>query len=1122
MSRIDIVKKYLDKENIEGTKIFYGSCIETYSNSKDIDFCVITNQIVDEDFYDRYRKFLIDNRFVVDEEVRYEDKLILSVAKINEALSNYINQSEDFDLVSDYKNVVDRLIVNILTTKVKIFDDDGIYNEYSRKAWEKVLERFSNSGGKTFSDFIKIFKVNKDYKLYWGYSPRVINDLFNRFCQYTSESDFIKLLKNNVIKHPQKIAVYSEIRNLTYEELDRLSDIMAQALLNFDSDYVIVNHSHRYELIPIIYGILKAGKVYIPVDNTGPLREIDLIRKKFADSIYISEFESDIDITEIFCSEHKRIDYLENDLAYIIHTSGTTGLPKGVCVTRSNLNYIIRACQSFAPVTEEDCYLFSTRTTFDVSITEIFGFLYNGGSVYLYSVKNKNFYKELPKFISKFGITHVALSPSVLSILLKYINQNDLQCIDELKYLLIAGEEFKYELLTTVLEKLKKVQVFNVYGPTEATVYATYFNVRNTDMTLKTLKKVPIGKPLPGVKSLIIDEELLIGGEGVAAGYYNDSEQTNAKFKKIEGEIFYHTGDIVEEVNSLLIYRGRKDSQVQIYGIRVELGDIRAGISNIINDPERDIEVIYENNILILFYTGSRINNLRKILEKEMVSYKVPSKYVNMAEFPLTNSGKIDRKKLLEKADNYNNEMETIEEKSALYIVQSAVESVINQKLNQDENLLDMGLDSLNSIEILLELEKRFDLNLDDLNLYINSSIRKIVDFIEKTKKTQNSEPSEHALAKEKVKNIPLIRNIDYTYQSFFYARIYNTLNFNSQLTGKIYLGKDLITYEEIYHKLSKIEVFRSVLSSDLNNFEVLDTPINISKIEVEDPREDVSEILHDLVKESIENRGLLYKFLLLEGHRDSILYYSIDHSICDSSSLDALEKYLLGIYKTSTNYSAYIREIYSRNSISGILKEIDRFDVQDHDRVSQVLINLEDKVEFISLRYINSETKNVYIEILMCLRYNLLKKYDLDNLKVNLIYNMRKFRENIDFTTTIGDLHLGLTFTLNRTDDIEESLENLINFYKENIFNPKAIGYKHYPKISPDEKKIIRCFDDTVFVSVDYLGVISSKEFEKIKENTLKVNNEIKKLNGSKLNITAYIVDNQLELILSKSLNNK
>ncbi|HFZ4493451.1 long-chain fatty acid--CoA ligase [Streptococcus pneumoniae] len=1051
MNKIDIVMNYLNKEKISGTKIFYGSCIENHSNTKDIDVCIITNQVIDEEFYDRYRQFLIDNKLVIDEEIRYEDKLFLSESKIESALESYSNQSENFDLENDYRDVVNRLIINIFTTKVKIFDDNGNYEEYSNRAWEKVLERFRNFGGSTFSDFIKIFKVNWDYKQYWGYSPKITKDLYNRFYQHNSESEFIRLLKTNVIKHPQKIAVYSEEKNLTYEGLDRFSDNVADSLLNFESEYVVVNYSHTYELLPIIFGILKSGKVYIPVDNTSPVKEIELIRKKFPESIYISEIESDLDIPKIFCSNHSIVNYQKNKLAYIIHTSGTTGVPKGVCVTTKNLNYIMRACQSFAPVSISDCYLFSTRNTFDVSITEIFGFLYNGGSVYLFSVKNKNFYKELPNIINKFAITHVALSPSVLGVLLKYSDEIELQYINQLKYLLIAGEEFKYELLKITEEKLKKVDVFNVYGPTETTVYATYFNVRDISESFRSKNKVPIGKPLLGVETLIIDNELLIGGQGVADGYYNDVIQTEKKFTKINGSIFYHTGDIVEESNSLLVYIGRQDSQIQLYGIRLELGDIRTSIAKIINDSKRDLEVVFDNNMLILFYTGDKINNIREMLEKEMISYKIPSKYINIGEFPLTSSGKIDKKLLLEKFTS--NEIRNHEENNMHDIVLNVVESVMQQQIKPDENLLDTGLNSLNSVEIILELEERLNIDLGSLNLYVNSSIEEITKFIEKSQKSSGLKLTTIVEPKIKLKNIPLIRDIEYRYPTFFYARIYNTLNFDSQLTGKIYLRKEQISYEEIYYKLSKIEVFKSVLSNDLNYFEVLDTPINISRIEISDVRVDISEELRNLVKKSKENNGLLYKFVLFENESESVLHYSIDHSICDSSSLDALERYLLGVNNLSKNYSSYIKEVHFRNRLDILLKEVERFDLQDDDKVSEVLVGLNDKVNFTTLNYLSTETRNVYVEILLFLRDKFLKQYHLDNVKVNLIYNIRKFNEVLDFTSTIGDLHLGLTYNLNLNDDIEDALEELINFYKENMFNPKAIGYKNFPNIDLDEK---------------------------------------------------------------------
>ncbi|MFS1664586.1 non-ribosomal peptide synthetase [Streptococcus sp. zg-JUN1979] len=1118
MNRIDIIIDYLNQEGISGTKIVYGSCIESHSNTKDVDICVITNQVVDDAFYERYRRFLMEHNLVLDEDIRYEDKLLLSDSRIATALEQYSHQVETFDLERDYRDVVDRLIVNILTTKVKVYDDDGSYETYSRQAWAKVLERFQSLGGKTFTDFSKLFHITKDYKRYWGYAPSVSKDIHNRFYQHHSESDFIRLLKTNVINHPRKIAVYSDTKNLTYEELDELSDKVAASLFAFESDYVVVNYAHRYELLPIIFGILKAGKVYVPVDHSSPIKAINRIRQKFPSSVYISETDSDLDIPRIFATKHKLVDYKQHQLAYIIHTSGTTGTPKGVCVTTQNLNYIMRACQSFAPVSKDDCYLFSTRTTFDVSITEIFGFLYHGGSVYLYSVSNKAFYKELPRLIHDFGITHVALSPSVLGVLLKYNDALGRQYIDELKYLLIAGEAFKYELLELVEETLEKVTVFNVYGPTETTVYATYFNVREMSAFFRSKREVPIGRPLPGVETLILDNELLIAGQGVADGYYHDVAQTKAKFTKINGKVFYHTGDIVEESDSLLMYKGRQDSQIQLYGIRLELGEIRTSVAKIVNDSKRDIEVIFDNHMLILCYTGSKIDNLRDILEKEMISYKIPSKYINVPEFPLTPSGKVDKRALLEKASGADRRRD--EGSKIQVIVQSSVESIMHQCVKPDDNLLDMGLNSLNSVELLLALEDKVNMSLDGLNLYANASVAAITSFIENHQSSPDATSDEIAEQQLDLQNILLIRDVDYHYPTFFYARIYQTLQFDSQLTGRIYLGKHHISYEEIYHKLSKIEVFRSVLSQDLNYFEVLDTPINISKYDVDDARIDIFEDLRRLVRLSKQHNGLLYKFVLLEDDTEAVLHYSIDHSICDSYSLGVLEKYLLGIISTSRPYSSYIREVYSRNNRETLLKAVERFDVQDDEQVSTVLAQLDDTVTFKTLDYLTAETKSVYVEILLFLRQHFLKPYHLGQVKVNLIYNIRQFQGDLDFTSTIGDLHLGLTYNLNGNDDIEDTLEAVIEAYRKDMFNPKAIGYKHFPRIDSEEEKLVKCFDDTVFVSVDYLGVISRKAFEKVKQAASETANEINKLNGRKLNVTAYIVDNRLELILSKAFH--
>lgn len=891
-------------------------------------------------------------------------------------------------------------------------------------------------------------------------------------------------MKKNVITHPYKIAVFSSERNLTYKDLDIMSDNIAKALLKFNSKYVIVNYPHSFELIPIVYGILKAGKVYIPVDYTSSNLEINNIKKKFNNYIYLSDTFSDVPITKTINLPHQIIDYLQNEIAYIIHTSGTTGQPKGVCISRKNLNYILNACQTIAPISKNDCYLFSTRNTFDVSITEMFSFLYSGGSAFVYSVKSKDFYKRLPQAIEQYHITHIALSPSVLSMLLKYNNKDSLNIIDKLKYLIVAGEEFKTELLEQVNKKLFKVNILNVYGPTETTVYATSFNVRKTS---SNAQRVPIGSPLPGVKVLIQNNELLIGGEGVSLGYFNDSQKTKQAFEKINNQLFYHTGDIVKKENHNIIYLDRKDNQIQIYGIRVELGDIRSLISKVINDSSRELEVTYENKILTLYYTGKLIPNLRKKLEQHIVSYKIPTRYINLPSFPLTSSGKIDRKKLT--STTFMKPVDSLSlstNNSQIFnIVKKSTETILNQSIEPNDNLLNSGLDSLNSIELILSLEQQLNINLDNLNLYSYPSINKITSFIENTKILSSSKTKSQTnnSSNIQIKNIPINQKIEYTFPAYFYAKIYHSLNFNSKLYGRIFLGKHRISYEEIYHKLSKVEVFKTILSKDLSTFEVLDTPINISKFQVNKARTNLKDKLKNAVDLSINRHGLLYKFVYLEDENEAILYYSIDHSICDTGSLDALERYILGVYDESTNYSKYINEVFKHNTLTNVLKELDTFNTQNNTKVLKILSNLENKISFVNLHFLDTKTKNIYSEILIFLKNKLLEAYDIDKLKVNLIFNIRKFDNNIDYSSTIGDLHIGLTYLLKKDIDVAKELDNLILQYKNKMFNPKAIGYKHFPNMNSNEKKIIKCFDDTVYVSIDYLGIVSADDFKKIKK---------------------------------------
>ena len=883
-----------------------------------------------------------------------------------------------------------------------------------------------------------------------------------------------------------------------------MSDEIAHKLKSFDSAYVVVNYPHTLELVALVYGILKAGKIYVPLDYYGVLDEEKRKLAKFSDYIYVSDTDSDLDLTKIFLLEAKPyFEYQRNELAYILHTSGSTGNPKGVCVSRENLNYILKACQKMAPVEANDCYLFSTRNTFDVSLTEMFSFLFNGASAYVLAVKNNNFYKLLPAIVNKYHLTHLALSPSVLKVLLKYTVEADLKNLNKLKYIMVAGEEFPLTLLKEGRALLPKVKLINAYGPTEATIYALAYDTSEIK-DLSALKTVPIGRPLLGADYKIVAGELWLSGAGVSVGYFANTAKTKAAYVTEAGIRYYKTGDLVKKEGDIVLFGGRKDDQVQIHGIRVELGDVRASIARILDD-KRQLEVRYYNQQLILFYTGEEIAGLHELLAQQMVSYKVPAKIIHVDHFALTASGKVNNKVLQKLASQH----ETSAPKVPKASVKNIVEDILQVKVSDETNLLDMGLDSLKGMEIILELEKNFAGNFDEINFYQTHTVAQLRQYIKDQNVAQKNLAEKILLTNQKPQGKVL-----YRYPAYFYALIYQHEKFNSQLTGKINLGKQ--SYEEVYHRLDKIEVLHAFRSSDGKFFEVRDCPLNINKIRSDDLELDVAASLQDLVWQNSLHNHFLYKLLYVTDGQKAVLYYSFDHAIADAKSIDILKQYLASAIAVSRPYSQYLTFVKQHNTKQLVTAQMEHFKAQNK-QLKEKLKQVNPQPALVKLDYLKTDTINIYARILYYLRENLL--HDKDEAKVNLIYNLRNYGSKNDFSTVMGDLHTGLTYVLKAQGDILAEIKQLINFYHNNCFNPKAYGYSTYPQLDTTQKQVVDIFDNDVDISLDYLGVVSKQRFAEIWAQRQNIQAEIQKINAHKLNVTAYVVEHQLALIFSRQV---
>ncbi len=296
----------------------------------------------------------------------------------------------------------------------------------------------------------------------------------------------------------------------------------------------------------------------------------------------------------------------ESENAYIIYTSGTTGNPKGVRISHNSLINLIMHFNKISPIKAGDKCSFICNHTFDVSVFEIFSALLNGGEIHLVPEKNRYDSSRFFKWLQENEINHIYLPPYIVSEFAELVNTSPTK-INHLKRILVGVEPIIENKLRFLKENIKNCDVINAYGPTETTIISTFYEVSN-ESKFEHRRNTPIGKPIQNTVVYVLDDnlnfvpigvkgELYIGGMGLSSGYVNSSELNMKKFidNPYGNGILYKTGDIVKVLpEGNIEFIGRKDNQIKIRGLRVELGEIK---SHLVNHPSiRDAEVILLHN----------------------------------------------------------------------------------------------------------------------------------------------------------------------------------------------------------------------------------------------------------------------------------------------------------------------------------------------------------------------------------------------------------------------------------------------------------------------------------------------------------------------------------------------
>lgn len=471
-------------------------------------------------------------------------------------------------------------------------------------------------------------------------------------------------------------AFFIEGKYYTYRQLSLKVYGIATLISGYQDKIIGIVAENKVETYASILAVLLCGKTYVILHPDYPKERNENITRQAGIKIILhcSErvFPETTSYIESICTNDLQKEYIhnitevnENDYAYIIFTSGSTGEPKGVPISRQNLNAFYTAYNHLGwEIDETDRMLQMFELTFDVSIVSFLYPLTLGACVYTVSHEGIK-YLNIIEIMERYKLTFAAISPSLLQLLLPYFSEIYLP---NLKYLIVTAEASNAKLLSEFRRCAPNATFINLYGPTESTIYCTAYTIPPTGCKHHN-GMIAIGKPFYGIKVCLMNEEgkpvpfnaeqageLWVSGKQVMKGYWKAPEKSEiALVKGLDGNIYYKTGDLcrIDEEGDI-IYCGRKDYQVKVQGFRIELSEIEYVVKKYFNDQH--------NAVVIPKYPEGRGCELHLVIEdtefnkkalheyicSKLPIYMVPKYIHGIANFPLNTSNKIDRRKIHE------------------------------------------------------------------------------------------------------------------------------------------------------------------------------------------------------------------------------------------------------------------------------------------------------------------------------------------------------------------------------------------------------------------------------------------------------------------------------------------
>ncbi|MBD3557662.1 amino acid adenylation domain-containing protein [Planktothrix sp. FACHB-1355] len=743
---------------------------------------------------------------------------------------------------------------------------------------------------------------------------------------------------------------------ISYEQLGRLADKIAGLLVDPKNGSHVgkgvgLLFGHNAAMVAAILGTLKSGRFYVPLDAFHPVERLAEIlvdsqcecvltesgfkteARKIVELVRSRENGRAVEIinvensSESYNLDRRAVSISPEQTAYILYTSGSTGKPKGIFQSHQNVLKHIRTYSKSLELTARDKILLLASYGFDASVMDIFGALLNGAELCLYDLRKKGF-GDLENFIKNNGVTVYHSTPTVFRTFAG--NLSGSEALDCVRKVVLGGEEV-FDADIDIFNRFfgKTAVLINGLGPTESTLALQYFVAHGQKPKRRS---VPVGYPVENTRILLLDEsgkesgifgtgEIAIESERLALGYWNREDLTAQAFSRSETNPetrLYRTGDLGKRLPDYsLVFLGRKDLQIKIRGQRVEIGEIEAKLNDL---PEIEMSAVVarkvdeKNTRLIGFVVPSgkssvEMQAVRQRLRRELPDYMIPELVLEIETLPLTATGKIDRRKLLDleipapaKTGNF-----APPETHSQRVLHSIWCELLNlAELGIDEDFFAVGGHSLIATQIITRVRRELGVNPELREIFELPTIRALAARVDEISGNSPGQSLDFIPKRTSETSLPLAN----AQKRLWFLNELEPGNpaYNMSSGFKIKGRLDLEALTEAINRLvQRHESLRTVIvENDGHPQQVVkpfeDVTLNFTDLSSSDPdeRENAAEnLLREAIRKPFDlSIGPLFRHLVVKLTDDKFyLMFCLHHIICDGWSIGVFTRELAVLY---------------------------------------------------------------------------------------------------------------------------------------------------------------------------------------------------------------------------------